>query len=359
MKVYLSSTYLDLKDYRSVLAKALRKAQYDIVMMEEYVARDALVEFACPGDVARCDVYLGVFAWRYGYIPDAANPACKSITELEYAAANSIPRLIFLLDENAAWPAELRDVDPTRIKVLRDNLSRMCAARFTSPDGLATEALAALRVLESTRSAERLDAVMIIQDREALGPSYLMNIKDHLSALQTNALVEVKIGPVPWWNTRLYLIAALAEDFGGTQELVFVDEGQRLLNMAPPSDVRRQLAHRWPKLKSAYEAFRQATPTAESVEAELWRYPIYVSNAFGGDESVAKTDVTKRDIGSGLRLAGDVERVDVQGKGQDFLLREVLGRQTPYVALTREGILESIVDARDLARRVAHVFLHP
>lgn len=46
MKTYLSSTYQDLKDYRSALALSLRKAKYEFVMMEEYVARDALVEFA-------------------------------------------------------------------------------------------------------------------------------------------------------------------------------------------------------------------------------------------------------------------------------------------------------------------------
>ena len=40
MKVYLSSTFVDLQDHREKLAKALRKAKYDVVMMEEYVARD-------------------------------------------------------------------------------------------------------------------------------------------------------------------------------------------------------------------------------------------------------------------------------------------------------------------------------
>jgi hypothetical protein len=56
MKVYLSSTYLDLKSHRKTVALALRKAKYDVVMMEEYAAHDAIVEFACQGDVAACDV---------------------------------------------------------------------------------------------------------------------------------------------------------------------------------------------------------------------------------------------------------------------------------------------------------------
>jgi hypothetical protein len=47
MNVYLSSTYLDLQRDRKAVAVALRKAQYQVTMMEEYAARDELVEFAC------------------------------------------------------------------------------------------------------------------------------------------------------------------------------------------------------------------------------------------------------------------------------------------------------------------------
>lgn len=82
-------------------------------MMEEYVAQDQRVEFACTGDVVGCDVYLGVFAWRYGYVPDDANPNKLSITEMEYGAAEAKPmtRLTFPLKEKARWPARKKDPD--------------------------------------------------------------------------------------------------------------------------------------------------------------------------------------------------------------------------------------------------------
>jgi len=38
--IYLSSTYEDLKDYRRAVFEALRKAGYEVIAMEEYVARD-------------------------------------------------------------------------------------------------------------------------------------------------------------------------------------------------------------------------------------------------------------------------------------------------------------------------------
>lgn len=74
MKLYLSSTYIDLKRHRAILGRALRKSGYEVVMMEEYVARDQRVEFSCKGDVVACDVYVGIFAWRYGHIPSDTNP---------------------------------------------------------------------------------------------------------------------------------------------------------------------------------------------------------------------------------------------------------------------------------------------
>jgi len=83
MKIYLSSTYADLKQHRARLAQALRQAHYEVKLMEEYSARDARVEFACTGDVLACDTYVGLFAWRRGYVPAQGNPERLSVTEME------------------------------------------------------------------------------------------------------------------------------------------------------------------------------------------------------------------------------------------------------------------------------------
>jgi hypothetical protein len=89
------SEYKDLLNHRIVnpVALALGKAEYEVVMMEEYPARNAIVEFACKGDVAACDAYVGIFAWRYGHVPKDNNPERKSVTGLDYSAAeNQISR---------------------------------------------------------------------------------------------------------------------------------------------------------------------------------------------------------------------------------------------------------------------------
>jgi hypothetical protein len=355
MKVYLSSTFLDLKDHRQKISNALRKARYDVVMMEEYVARDELVEIACQGDVAGCDAYLGVFGWRYGYIPEDNNPQHRSVTELEYCAADSIsiPCLVFLVKDDAKWPQEWRDVDLTRVLSLRTRLKKRCAAYFEDASDLAVEVLASLRVLEATRRTQQLDAIQEIHQAQELGPSYMMNIQEKLEALRDVAYIEIQIGPIPWWNTRLHLIAALAEEFGKTKEFVFVDADRGFVAMAPPSAVRKQLAERWPILETVYDAFRKEVPTLASLGQQLWRYPIHVSACFGVDEQSGIEVITKRHLEYDLALPRDGEIVDVVDKGQVFLTQEILGRQSPFAVLVRDGKLEGLVDRGTLARKVA------
>lgn len=83
--VYLSSSYTDLKTHREAVSKALNQlAGVKVIAMEDYVARDERPLPACLKDVAACDLYVGLFAWRYGYVPPPhENPEQRSITELE------------------------------------------------------------------------------------------------------------------------------------------------------------------------------------------------------------------------------------------------------------------------------------
>jgi hypothetical protein len=356
MKVYLSSTFLDLREYRERVGKALRKAQYDVVMMEEYVARDELVETACQGDVSGCDAYLGIFAWRYGYIPEDDNPHRQSVTELELCAAErqSIPRLVFLVKDDADWPAQWRDADLSKILDLRTRLSKRCAAYFEEASDLAVEVLASLRVLESTRRLRQFDAPQIILQAQRVGDSYISTIKGKLESLRDAAFIEIPIGPEPWWNTRLHLIAALAEEFGAGQEFVFVDGERRFVAMAPPATVRRQLENRWPLLGQAYATFRLKTPTFPSLEEQLWEYPRHVAVQLGvNEEQLGVEVITRRHLEYDLALPRDGDVVKVAGEGQLFLLREILGRQSPFVVLVRDDRVEGLVDRGALAARVA------
>lgn len=354
MKIYLSSTYRDLKDQRSMLALAMKKAKYDVMMMEEYAARDQLVEFACQGDVVTCDVYVGLVAWRYGHIPENNNPTRKSVTEMEYTSAeDKITRLVFMLKDEAEWPAEQKDEDLTRINEFRNNLKNFCAGYFADNAELVGEVLAALRTTECTRIARPLDAIEVIRKAQEFGPSYMMNIKEKLNAFREADFVELQLGPTPWWNTRLHLVAALAEEINPHVQVVFVDAERKFITMAPPAEIRRRLEQQWPNLQQAYSEFRKETPDIDSVEDSLWRYPLAVVAIFGDQEEKVKKVLTSRQLGTELGIKNHADRVEVENVGQVFLQREILDRESPFVALVRNGRLEGLVDTNQLARKVA------
>ena len=57
-KIYISSTFSDLQDYRKAVNDILRKAGYAVDAMEDYVAADQRPLDKCLADVAACDVYV-------------------------------------------------------------------------------------------------------------------------------------------------------------------------------------------------------------------------------------------------------------------------------------------------------------
>ena len=166
--IYLSSTYEDLKDYRRVVFDALRKSGYQVIAMEDYVATDKRPVDKCLKDVEKADIYIGLFAFRYGYVPPVhhENPKGLSITELEFRHAEDlkIPALAFIAKEDAGIPMNFVDAytgeggKGEHIKTLRKHLlTGKLASPFSSPHELATLVLAALtKHLEEKKQSESL-----------------------------------------------------------------------------------------------------------------------------------------------------------------------------------------------------------
>src|SRR5262245_28722261 len=110
-RIYLSSTYDDLRDHRTAVYQALRALRHDVVAMEDYLAADDRPVDRCLADVASCEIYVGVFALRYGHVPAKGNPERRSVTEQEYRKAGELglPRLVFLTDDQCSWPLSMVD----------------------------------------------------------------------------------------------------------------------------------------------------------------------------------------------------------------------------------------------------------
>lgn len=151
MRIYLSSTSVDLKPFRQAVLGALRRMGHEAAAMEDYGAEDQWPADKCVADVQASQLYVGVFAWRYGFVPAGRQ---FSVTEMEYLAAREkgIPTLIFVLDPEMAWPPKFidRGEGAHRIEELRDRLMKThLVSLFASPEDLAAKVATAVARVDS------------------------------------------------------------------------------------------------------------------------------------------------------------------------------------------------------------------
>jgi hypothetical protein len=106
MKTFLSSTYVDLASHRKAAAEAIERLGQQVGRMEVFGARPVEPSAACLAEIDECDLFVGIYAHRYGHIPNGSH---VSITEAEfdYAKANHKPLFCFLVHEDQPWPPKM------------------------------------------------------------------------------------------------------------------------------------------------------------------------------------------------------------------------------------------------------------
>jgi formylglycine-generating enzyme required for sulfatase activity len=156
--VFISSTSRDLLDHRAAVAKAVRGAGYHAIDMADFGARPEGATTACLEEVAQADLFVGFYAWRYGFVPEGAE---ISITEQEFDEAERLekPRFCFTVDEEFEWPDEHREKG-IGARALREFKARIDATlvrdTFTTPEHLANKVLESLIRWEKKPKITRL-----------------------------------------------------------------------------------------------------------------------------------------------------------------------------------------------------------
>lgn len=237
---YVSSTFEDLRDHRRIAQVVLKRFGYEDVAMEYYVAEDERPLDRCLADVSACDVYIGIFAWRYGFIPDGET---LSITELEYQRAVKAkkPRIVFVVDEDAAWSPKLMDRDRSRVEAFHERVRKdKLVGKFSTADTLEARLSAALE----KRGAKPLQAPGI--DMEA----YARFLKRQYNVLDLDALTDPK---------RDELLALRVQ-------AVFVEQNAK--EDSPPLELPKET---WERLVSRAEVHSEDLPKGITAEmlAEL------------------------------------------------------------------------------------------
>jgi tetratricopeptide (TPR) repeat protein len=143
----ISSTARDLPLHRQkVMDACMRLGMFYPDMMEHLTATDANALEVSLRMVEQAEIYVGVFAFRYGYVPEGET---ISVTEAEYnrAVERNIPRLIFLMsDDHPVKPSDVETGEgAAKLAKLKERLKKeRVAGFFSSADDLKGQVIQAL-----------------------------------------------------------------------------------------------------------------------------------------------------------------------------------------------------------------------
>jgi tetratricopeptide (TPR) repeat protein len=197
--VMISSTARDLPEHRQEVRDAcLRQGMFPI-MMEHLPAEDAEAIEVSLRMVDEADLYLGIFAHRYGHVPKGHN---ISITEMEYnrAVERDIPRLLFLMHED--HPLKAKDVETgdgaVKLDALKKRLKTERVVNFyQSPADLRAHVINSLSQIRE----RDLTAFHYVSDIPALPEAYVAH---PYTLLQTKGLIgrQAELNLLTDWVTR-------------------------------------------------------------------------------------------------------------------------------------------------------------
>jgi formylglycine-generating enzyme required for sulfatase activity len=137
-RIFVSSTFIDLINYRKAVEKAINDLGQKYEGMEYMGAMDKEPTEACLDLIEKCNLFIGIYAWRYGHIPKGSD---FSITEQEYQHAKkiNIPRLCYFVDQDFEWKPRFieRGLAEEKLKEFKHMISKdVVRVMFTTAESL-------------------------------------------------------------------------------------------------------------------------------------------------------------------------------------------------------------------------------
>ena len=253
----ISSTALDLPDHRKQVFEACLCEDIFPVGMESLPARDADAIRSSLEMVDRANIYVGIFAWRYGHIPKGHE---ISITEMEFkrAVERKIPILVFVAHKEHQLTIGMVEANQGAQKKLRKLKERACKGRirreFRSPSELRAEVIHALSALKQRElsTGSPSDAIRAEKERlERLDPRFSVDI----TATAKSMHFQIRpVEPLPELPILRFLNEDRAEDLKE-----FFEKGQSF--QVEATDIR---ADDWPLFGSLLRDWGAAKVTIKS-----------------------------------------------------------------------------------------------
>ncbi len=134
LRIFLSSTWLDLQPERAAIEKALQRMDIPkFIGMEHFGSRNDTTRAVSLKEVERSQLYVGIFGGRYG----------SGITEDEYRRARErgLQCFIYCKDESTITQIDEEPEKQAKLQALKRELRQqhLISAPFTNPDELATQ----------------------------------------------------------------------------------------------------------------------------------------------------------------------------------------------------------------------------
>jgi tetratricopeptide (TPR) repeat protein len=110
LRIFISSTAIDLRDYRDKVRDAVLRLEGLPIAMETFSAQSGQPASECMRMAAEADAVICIVAHRYGYVPpqELGGDGERSITWLEVDAAKKV--FAFIVDPQAPW-TDLKEQD--------------------------------------------------------------------------------------------------------------------------------------------------------------------------------------------------------------------------------------------------------
>ncbi len=193
MKTFLSSTYQDLVAHRKAAAEVLEHLGQQTGRMEVFGARPEEPITACLAEIDECDLFVGIYAHRYGFVPTGSTTSITE-TELDHAARSNKPIFCFVVNDDHPWPPKMIEdgVGKERLKALKQRISSdVVRDVFTTPEDLAVKVATAVGRYLSQKAPPKTEH-----------NSYIENLKKcgDLEELLERALREMESATVTDYN---------------------------------------------------------------------------------------------------------------------------------------------------------------
>jgi tetratricopeptide (TPR) repeat protein len=146
----LSSTSVDLPEHRQEAINACLRQSIRPLAMEHLPARDADAIRVSLKMVDEADIYIGIYAWRYGHVPEGHD---ISITEMEFNRAVERDKriLVFTIHYDHPLTISMVEADKDAQEKLKQLKERACQGRgrleFKSPVELRSHIIQSLGAL--------------------------------------------------------------------------------------------------------------------------------------------------------------------------------------------------------------------